>query len=117
MRSRMQAMGLQSSCDVLAKQAETSRSRELEDQDFANKMYDRYEQMGVDATPAMINASMAISKRMDEIKQRGLEAKYKEWLRTQPEYSPWLDAMMKMLGLQGVQSGFGQNWEKGEGST
>jgi hypothetical protein len=116
-RSQMATMGLEDGSDVLAKQTELGQSRELEDQQFANETYDNYERIGLEATPQMINATMHIAETLRQIKEQRLAGRYNEWLQTQPEYSPWPDAITKALGLEGVTTGTQSSKERGSGSS
>ncbi len=38
-------------------------------------------------------------------KNKSLTATFQEWLRTQPEYSPYLDLALSLLGLMPVEEG------------
>jgi hypothetical protein len=129
LKSKMASMGLSSSSDVLKAGMDLSNKRELQDTQFRQQLYDQYEQLGLQVTPQVISAISDIGNTQREIEQQGLTAKYQEWLRQQPEYSPVIAQLLQFLGLRGAESGTSEasgsstSWgvtgegETGEGRT
>jgi hypothetical protein len=100
LKEQMVSMGLSHSSDMVKAQMDQRQTRETEDTMFRQGMYDRYEQMGIEAAPELIEMSAAVGEMDRSIKEAGLAAKYQEWLRTQPEYSPFIEHMMRLLEME-----------------
>jgi len=113
LKEKMASMGLQHSTDVLKAQSDVLGTRAAEESMIGAEKYDQYEQMGLTVYPQML---ASIGTMQKEIEDAGDVARFQEWLRTQPEYSPVIDQIMSILGMQPVEKGdiqtrgFTQEW-------
>jgi hypothetical protein len=105
LKSRMAGLGLSSSSDVVKAEMDLSNQRELQDQQFRQGMYDYYENLGLQVTPQVIETMSQLGESQRQITEQGLQSKFQEWLRTQPEYSPVIEQLLGYLGLRGEESG------------
>jgi hypothetical protein len=102
MKAKMRSMGLASSTDALQQEADIAQTRQAEESLIASDLRDRYEQLGFQASESALQSIQQIGGMQKQIEDMGYQAEYDEWLRTQPEYNPMVDLMMKYLGLQGT---------------
>jgi hypothetical protein len=100
LKEKMANMGLTYSSDVVKAGMDVAQTREAEDATFRQGIYDQYEKMGIEAAPELIQLTAQVGEMDRSIQEAGLGAEFQEWLRTQPEYSPYIDMMFRILGLQ-----------------
>ncbi|MBW1996370.1 MAG: hypothetical protein JRJ29_00255 [Deltaproteobacteria bacterium] len=117
LKESMRNMGLQHSTDMLKKMADIHEQRAALTDMFAQNLYDQYEQMGLQVAPQVVDALSRIGAAQYQMENAGLEAQFREWLRTQPEYSPVLEQILDMLKLTPVQKGKIKTKGKAKGSA
>lgn len=116
-------MGLASDSSTLKGQVDLRKQWIAEDDLYAQQLYDKYEQLGLQVTPEAINTLTSLGAAQREITEAGLSAQFQEWLRTQPEYSPYIDTILSILGMQPVKVGTSKTsedsfaWSTGLGGT
>lgn len=110
-------MGLASSSDVLKERAQLQHTRAAEEEAFSQGLYDLYEQWNLELTPQAMQTMAQVGEMQRMITEQGHQAEFNEWLRTQPEYSPVIDQILAVLGMQPVQRGTQESdymyWEGG----
>lgn len=119
LKQKMANMGLTHSSDMLKAVSDLQATRGAQDTLMGLEMLDKYEALGFEANEAALNRLTDIGTTQYEIINKGLQAEFDEWLRTQPEYNPMIDKMMSYLGLQtkADTTTHGQSWNvKGSAS-
>ena len=98
-------MGLAYSSDVLKERGDLAQRRSAEEEQFTQGLYDMYEQWNLELTPQAMQTMAQVGETQRMITEQGHQAKFDEWIRTQPEYSPIIDQILAVLGMQPVEKG------------
>jgi len=99
------SMGLSHSSDILKAQSDLGHTRVAEEEQFTQRLYDMYEQWNLELTPQALQTMTQVGETQRQITEQGHQARFDEWIRTQPEYSPVIDQILAMLGMQPVEVG------------
>lgn len=98
-------MGLGSSSDILKERSDVQHIRGAEEEAFSQGLYDMYEQWNLELTPQAMATMAKVGESQRAITEAGHQAEFNEWIRTQPEYSPVIDQILALLGMQPVEKG------------
>lgn len=115
LKEGMAKMGLSYSSDLLKKETDVAEQRAAQRQAFAQNMYDAYQKLGLEANQQTIDNMLKVGELQRQIEEAGLTAKFQEWLRTRPEYSPVIDQLLAALGIKAYSSE--QGTQKYSGDT
>jgi hypothetical protein len=99
---KMATMGLQHSTDMVKEMLDLKKTRTAQESMIGAEKYDAYERF---ATLELPQVMAEIGNMQREIAELGLSAEFQEFLRTQPEYSPYLDLALSILGMYPVEYG------------